>query len=64
MRTTPPDLTDDEVKDVCAGLKQPAAQLRYLQRLGVSATRKPNGKVLVSRAHYEAARARMPAGVR
>lgn len=54
-----PDLTDDEVDQICAGLKQNAAKVRYLkQRLKVRVDRKPNGRPLVSRAHYEAVRGR------
>ena len=30
-------LTDAELADLCRPLKQPAAQIRYLQRLGVRA---------------------------
>lgn len=50
------DLTDDEVDRICAGYKQNAAKVRYLQGLGVRVERKPNGRPLVSRAHYEAVR--------
>jgi Domain of unknown function (DUF4224) len=57
-----PDLSDVEVRDICGGLRQPAAQVRYLMRLGVQVARKPNGKPLVSRTHYEAVRARRPGG--
>ncbi len=51
-----PDLTDDEVDRICAGYKQNAAKVRYLQGLGVRVERKPNGRPLVCRAHYEAVR--------
>ena len=57
-----PDLTDDEIAAICAGLRQPAAMVRYLQRLGVQVARKPNGRPLVSRAHYEAVRLRRAGG--
>lgn len=58
-----PDLTDNEVDDICAGLKQNAAKVRFLQRLGVTVARKPNGRPLVNRAHYNAVRGGAVAGV-
>lgn len=42
-------LTDAEVDDICAGLKQNAAKVRFLQRLGYHVERKPNGRPLVRR---------------
>lgn len=55
-----PDLTDDEVDQICAGLKQNAAKVRFLkQRLKVRVERKPNGRPLVNRAHYDAVRGRV-----
>lgn len=54
--TPPPDLTDAEVADICAGLKQNAARIRFLKRLGVSVERRPDGSPLVSRHHYESVR--------
>lgn len=56
---SPPDLTDAEVDSICAGLRQNAAKIRFLQRLRVVVMRKPNGRPLVNRAHYEAVRARV-----
>jgi Domain of unknown function (DUF4224) len=52
----PADLTDDEIDTVCGGLKQNAAKIRFLQNLGVTVERKPNGRPLVNRAHYDAVR--------
>jgi hypothetical protein len=49
-----PWLSDDEISDLCAGLKQPAAQVRYLRRLGLLVREKPNGRPLVMRADIEA----------
>jgi hypothetical protein len=40
-------LTDAELADLCRPLKQPAAQIRYLQRLGVRVSRRPDGTPLV-----------------
>lgn len=51
-------MTDAEIDDICAGLKQNAAKVRFLQRLRVVVLRKPNGRPLVNRAHYEAVRSR------
>lgn len=45
----PPYFTDAEVADMCEGLTQPAAMIRYLRRLGLKVDRKPNGKPLAWR---------------
>jgi hypothetical protein len=47
------DLLDVEIDHICAGLKQSAAKIRFLQSLGLSVRRKPNGAPLVNRAHYQ-----------
>lgn len=52
----PPDLTDEEVSQICAGLRQNAARARFLQRLGLRVDRRPNGSPLVNRQHYNAVR--------
>lgn len=50
----PPFLTDDEITVICAPLTQPAAQVRYLRHsLGLVVKQKPNGRPLVSRAHFD-----------
>ena len=49
-----PDLTDAEIDDICAGLVQNHARMRYLQRMGLTVRQKPNGKPLVNRSHYDA----------
>ncbi len=41
--------TDAEVDDMCAGLSQDAAKIRYLRRLGLKVDRKPNGRPLAWR---------------
>lgn len=51
--TTRPDLTDEEVDEICKGLSQNAAKARYLVGLGLHVERRPNGKPLVMRAHAE-----------
>ncbi len=56
MSPSPVALTADEVADVCRPLRQPAAQARYLQGLGVHTARRPDGTVLVDRQHYLAVR--------
>lgn len=44
-----PALTPDEVYDITKPLKQPAAQVRYLRKIGIRAERRPDGTVLVLR---------------
>lgn len=59
-----PDLTDAEVDSICEGLKQNAAKVRYLRDLGLHVERKPNGRPLVNRAHYELVRSTARADTR
>jgi hypothetical protein len=49
ITTAPPYLSDAEVDEICAGLEQNAAKVRFLQRLGLRVARKPNGRPLVWR---------------
>ena len=42
-------LSDLEVDDICAGLVQSAAKVRFLERLGYQVARKPNGRPLARR---------------
>lgn len=49
-----PFLTDEEMDEICRPLTQGAAQIRYMQRLGLIVKRRPDGTPLVGRAHYEA----------
>lgn len=51
-----PDLTDTEIDEICDGYVQNAAKVRFLRSLGVTVARKPSGRPLVNRAHYEAVR--------
>lgn len=51
-----PDLTDDEINTICTPLTQSAAQARYLRSLGLLVARRPDGRPLVNRAHYDAVR--------
>jgi len=44
-----PYFTDAEVDEMCAGLKQPAAKIRFLTGLGLRVNRKPNGQPLAWR---------------
>lgn len=48
-----PDLDDQEVDRICAGLTQNAAKVKYLQSLGLLVNRRPNGRPLVARAEWE-----------
>lgn len=50
-----PWLTQDEIDELCMPLKQHAAQIRFLRRLGVEVRPKPNGAALVMRSHFELA---------
>lgn len=51
--TSRPDLTQEEIDAICAGLSQHAAQCRYLRRMGLRVERRPNGQPLVARAEWE-----------
>ena len=46
-------LIDAEIDDICAGLRQSAAKVRYLKGLGLTVSRKPNGAPLINRAHFD-----------
>lgn len=46
-------LTTDEVDDICRPLRQPAAQARYLARLGLTVARRPDGRPLVRRSEWD-----------
>jgi hypothetical protein len=48
-----PFLTDSEISEICQPLVMPAAQCRYLIRLGLIVKRKPNGRPLVARGEFE-----------
>jgi hypothetical protein len=48
-----PDLTDDEIDRICAGLSQNAAKVRYLRGLGLRVDQRPNGRPLVARAEWD-----------
>ncbi len=55
MLTTaaPPYLTDAELAEICAPLVMPAAQVKYLEQLGLLVRRKPNGRPLVARSEFD-----------
>lgn len=49
-----PILSDDEIDDICAGLSQGAAKVRFIRDvLKVPCERKPNGRPLVRRVDWE-----------
>lgn len=53
----PPDLTQAEIDAICYPLVQGAAQVRFLRLiLKLRVERRPNGKPLVNRQHYNAVR--------
>jgi hypothetical protein len=49
-----PWYTDQEIDDLCVGLINNAAKVRYLRAQGLTVNQKPNGRPLVMRAHAEA----------
>lgn len=49
----PPFLTDAEIAAICDPLVMPAAQRRYLARLGLLVQAKPSGRPLVARSEFE-----------
>lgn len=53
MTAALPFFSDDELQELCDGLQQPAAQLRYLRGLGLRVERKPNGRPLLMRSELE-----------
>lgn len=48
-----PWLSQYEIDDLCAPLKQHAAQIRFIRKLGITVREKPNGSPLVMRAQFE-----------
>ena len=46
-------LTDAEIDQICSGLVQKAARIRYLRRLGLRVERRPDGSPLVWRSEWE-----------
>lgn len=54
MNTPPPFLSDAEIAEICRPLKQGAAQIRFLRKMGLRVERRLDGTPLVGRAHYEA----------
>lgn len=55
-----PDIPDWQIDEICAGLEQSAAKVRYLRRLGIRVERRPNGRPLVARAEWERVFGRPP----
>lgn len=47
------DLRDEEIDNICQGLSQNAAKIRYLEKMGLKVRQKPNGRPLVNRRHYD-----------
>jgi hypothetical protein len=47
------DLTDNEIDCICDGYRQNAAKVRFLLKLGLTVRKKPNGRPLVNRQHYD-----------
>lgn len=55
-----PWLTDDEIDDMCDGLEQNAAKVRFLRAKGLTVTEKHNGRPLVLRSNVEATLGGLP----
>jgi hypothetical protein len=55
-----PWYTDQEIDDLCEGLINNAAKVRYLRSMGLTVMRKPNGKPLLMRAHADLILAGLP----
>jgi hypothetical protein len=49
-----PWLTDPEIDNLCEGLVNNAAKIRYLRTMGLTVHSKPSGRPLVMRSHAEA----------
>lgn len=48
------DLSDAEIDNICCPLRQNAAKVRHLERMGLRVRKKPDGRPLVNRSHYDA----------
>lgn len=48
-----PYLTEAEINEICSPLKNGAAQIRFLERLGMIVKPKPSGKPLLARAEFD-----------
>ena len=48
-----PYLTDAEINEICSPLKNGAAQIRFLERLGMVVKPKPSGRPLVARTEFD-----------
>lgn len=51
-----PDLSREEIDEICSGLKQNAAKVRFLRGLGLTVLQRPDGSPLVNRRHYDSIR--------
>ncbi|AOJ11697.1 hypothetical protein WS62_24295 [Burkholderia sp. ABCPW 14] len=64
VNSSPPFLTDTELRRIAEPLRQPAAIMRWFKRAGFEVKQKPNGMPLVSRVHFEQVmRGRQPSSV-
>lgn len=52
-----PWLSQSEIDELCEPLIQHAAQIRFIDSLGIKVRKKPNGAALVMRSDFEAAMA-------
>lgn len=53
MNSPWPYLTEAEINEICSPLKNGAAQIRFLERLGMVVKPKPSGRPLVARTEFD-----------
>ncbi|MES2415152.1 MAG: DUF4224 domain-containing protein [Pseudomonadota bacterium] len=51
------DLTDAEIENICRGLKQNAAKVRFLRNMNLTVRVAADGRPLVNRKHYDGLKA-------
>lgn len=54
MKIPPPYLTELEIREIAAPLRQPAAIVRWFKNSGFDVTIRPNGMPLVTRSNFDA----------
>ena len=63
MRTAPINLTAEELREITGKVK-PSAQVRVLRTLGFTVKLRPDGRPLMSRAHFEALMGGLPSSTK
>ncbi|WP_425458286.1 DUF4224 domain-containing protein [Collimonas rhizosphaerae] len=54
MKIPPPYLTEAEIREIVAPLRQPAAIVRWFRNSGFDVTVRPNGMPLITRSNFDA----------